>query len=432
MSILTSMYNGASGLTAHSQGLSVIGDNIANVNTVGFKASRSTFHDVLGMAIYSGSQAPGQVGLGVRFGGIDQVFTQGPLSATGRATDVALEGGGFFVVSGRFNGVEGQFYTRSGQFRVDADGYLVDPNGLQVIGYAADATGRIGSSLGPLMVAGQTLPARASTQVKVFAALDSRATPPPAWNVNQADQTSNFSTSLPVYDSLGNAHTVRIYFRNTGINGTWEWHAVVDGGSLQGGVPGTPVDVAHGTLVFSNTGALSRVTTAANTFHFRGAVPGQVVAFDFGDAMADGGTGMRGSTARAQDFAMVQLDQDGYAAGTFSQVSIASDGVLTASFSNGQRRPIGRLAIASFHAPSGLRREGGTLWSATRESGEPLIGTAGTGSRGEVVAGALEQSNVDMAEQFVQMIALQRGFQASSRIIQTSDENYVTLVQLKR
>lgn len=428
MSILTSMYSGASGLQAHSLGLAVLGDNVANVNTVGYKASRGTFSDVLGMAI-NGNQ---QIGLGVRFGGVEQVFTQGSFANTGRTTDMALEGNGFFVVSGNHNGQSGNFFTRAGQFRVDAQGMLVNGDGMKVQGYGVDAAGRISSSLGSLQLTGQTMPPKASAKVTAGAALDSRAAVPGAWNVNNAATTSNFSTSIPVYDSLGNARSVQIYFRNTGVNGTWEWHGVVDGGELQGGVKGTPVDVARGTLVFSNTGALSQVTTAANTFNFAGAAPGQAVAFDFGDPIAAGGTGLKGTTARAQPFSMNALEQDGYAAGDFSQMSISPDGVITGSFTNGQKKALGQVAVASFNAPQALRREGNAMWSITGESGEAMIGAAGTGSRGEIVAGSLEQSNVDLADQFVQMIALQRGFQANSKTVQTSDENYATLVQLKR
>jgi flagellar hook protein FlgE len=432
MSILSSLYSGASGLTAQSQGISVVGDNIANVNTVGYKASRGSFVDVLGMVAGGRGGLNSQIGLGVRFGGVDQSFSQGSFMSTGRSTDLALQGGGFFMVRGENNGHNGYYYTRAGQFHLDPAGYLVDSGGLQVQGYGADSTGRIGSSLGALQLGPRTLSPRPTGLVSAHAALDMRAAPPPAFNVIQAATTSNYSTSVPVYDSLGNEHKVQIYFRNTGVNGTWEWHGVVDGGELNGGVPGTPVDVARGTLVFSNTGALTQVTTAANTFNFTGAAPGQVVAFDFGDAIAAGGTGKKGSTALAQPFSINSLNQDGYPPGTFSQLQVGADGTVTGVFTNGQRQALGKVAVAAFPADVGLRREGNALWSATFESGEPMIGAAGTGARGQIVAGALEQSNVDLADQFVQMIALQRGFQANSKTVQTSDENYVTLVQLKR
>jgi flagellar hook protein FlgE len=431
MSILTSLYSGASGLSAQSLGISVIGDNIANVNTTGFKASRSTFYDVLGLTLQSGASSS-QVGLGVRFGGVEQLFTQGSFATTSRNTDVALQGGGFFMVQGSVNGREGTFYTRAGQFALDARGYLVNPQGLYVQGYGIDAADRLSASAGPLSIGGRTLPPRASNKFTVFAALDAREPAPPAWDVTKAAATSNFSTSVPAYDSLGNAHNLQIYFRNTGINGTWEWHVVADGGDLQGGTKGTPVDVARGSLIFGSSGALAQVNTAANTVSFAGAAPNQVLSFDFGDAIAQGGTGMKGSTALAQGHTMLRLEQDGYEPGTFSQMTIGADGTITGTFTNGQRQRLGKLAVASFNAPTGLKREGGALWSATLESGEAMLGAAGTGPRGQIVAGALEQSNVDLAEQFVQMIALQRGFQANSKTVQTSDENYVTLVQLKR
>lgn len=431
MSILSSLYSGASGLTAQSDGIAVIGDNIANVNTVGFKGSRGEFSDVLGMAIQNAAGGTSQIGLGVRFGTVEQIFNQGSFQSTGRATDVGLDGDGFFVVNGTHNGVNGDFYTRAGQFHLDSQGFLVNSDGLKVQGFGATPAGQVGTSVGALQIGGTTMAPRPTGKVTAFAALDSRADVVPPWNVAQAATTSNFSTSVPVYDSLGQTHNVQIFFRNTGINNTWEWHAVVDGGELAGGAKGTPVDAANGTLSFTNAGALQKVTSAGN-FSFVNAVPGQVVAFDFGDAIAAGGTGLKGSTAMAQTFSMSTLDQNGFGPGGFSQMSISGDGTVTGVFTNGQRRSLGRLAVASFNAPTGLRREGGSLWSATLQTGAPMVGTAGTGARGEVVAGVLEQSNVDLTEQFVEMIALQRGFQANSKTIQTSDENYVTLVQLKR
>ncbi len=432
MSITATLYSGASGLDAQGEALAVVGDNIANVNTVGFKGSRGIFDDVLGLAVQGSSGGTSQIGLGVRFGGVEQLFTQGSFQSTGKSTDVALDGGGFFMLNGNHGGVNGNYFTRSGQFHINAQGILVSADGLQVQGWGIDPTGKMSGASGPLQVAGRTQPPKASSKVSAFAALDTRAAPPPPWDTTKADSTSNFSTSLPIYDSLGNPHTAQVFYRNTGVNGTWEWHAVVDGGDIQGGTKGTPLDVAHGSLAFSNTGALSQTTTAANTFNFVGAAPGQVVNFDFGDAIAAGGSGLKGSTASAQTFTMNSLDQDGHASGNFNSLSITSDGTIEGVFTNGQHQALGRLAVASFNSETGLHREGGALWSATTASGVPNLGSASTGPRGQLVSGVLEQSNVDLTQQFVDMIALQRGFQANSKTIQTTDENYVTLTQLKR
>lgn len=432
MSILSSLYNGASGMTAQSAGIAVVGDNIANINTVGFKGSRANFADVLGLTVAGAGGQPSQIGLGVRFAGAEQVFNQGSFSNTGVGTDLALDGGGFFVVSGTYRGQSGQFYTRAGGFQLNSQGLLVNNAGLQVQGYGISPTGVVSATPGPLQVSGRSLPARATGQVQLFAALDSRVAAPPAFNVLNAAATSNSSTSLPVYDSLGQPHNMQVYFRNTGANSTWEWYGVVDGGELQGGLKGTPQIVSRGTMAFTNTGALAQAVTTQNTVNFVGAAPNQTLSFNFGDAIAQGGSGLSGSSAAAQSFSVNKLDQDGYAPGVFTQVVINGDGTLNAAYSNGQQQAIGRLAIASFASNEGLHREGGALWSATHESGQALLGTANTGGRGQVVSGSLELSNVDLTEQFVQMIALQRGFQANSKTIQASDDNYVTLVQLRR
>lgn len=432
MSILSSLYNGASGMMAQSAGITVIGDNIANINTIGFKASRGTFSDVLGLTVTNGGGQPTQIGLGVRFAGAEQVFTQGSFANTGQVTDMAIDGEGFFVVRGQHRGQSGQFYTRAGTFHLDQNNVLVNRENMQVMGFPPGVGAASTTAMGSLQLGAQTMPPRATDKVELSAALDSRAATPPAFNVLDAAATSSASSSLPVYDSLGAAHNMQIYFRNTGVNGTWEWYGAMDGAELQGGLAGTPQVVARGTMVFTNTGALAQQTTAQNTIQFKAAAPNQVVNFDFGDAIAQGGTGQKGSTAVAQSTSIKRSAQDGYAAGEFTQMTIGGNGVVTAAFSNGQRQDLGQIAVAGFSAEQGLRREGGTLWSSAPESGEAVIGAAGSSGHGQIISGALELSNVDLADQFVQMIAYQRGFQANSKTIQTSDDNYVTLVQLRR
>lgn len=430
MSILRSMNSAASGLRAHADALGVVGDNIANVNTVGFKRSRAVFQDMLGRSVAGGSAIP-QAGAGSRLGHITAMWTQGALMTTESPLDLALNGQGLFMVEGNVAGVDGRYYTRAGQFGLDAEGYLVNVDGLRLQGYPADPTGAVSGLLGDLRVQGGTLPANPTSEITVGANLDAGAEIPPPFDPTDPTGTSNFSTTTTVYDSLGNPREVTLYFRRNGAN-DWEWFALADGADVAGGTPGTPSVGASGTLTFTTDGALDAVTGTSSTWDFEGATPGQTVDFDFGDAIGAGGTGLGGITQFASPSTVNSLAQDGYGAGSVAGVAIGADGTITGVFSNGQRRVLGRVAVAHFQSYDGLERAGQGLWVETPESGEPLVGAAGTGGRGGIVSGALEGSNVDLAREFVDLIGYQRGFSANSRIITTADEMYSELVNLRR
>ncbi|MFO0553045.1 MAG: flagellar hook protein FlgE [Polyangiaceae bacterium] len=427
MSIYKAMWTGVSGLAAESQALGVVGDNVANSNTLGYKLSRAVFEDVLGGAV-------GQnIGGGVRMARAQQIFAQGTIMNTGQPTDLAITGDGFFCVKGTLDGLTGQFYTRAGDFTMDKDGYLVNPNGLKLQGYASDGNGGFAASPSDVQIPTAPLAPKPTSSVTVDANLDSRETPPTGvWDPQNPATTSNTSTSTTVYDSLGNPHSVQIYFTNTGP-GTWEYHAIVDGGELAGGTPGQNTEIATGNLTFNTDGTLQdNQVTAGGTVDFAGATPGQPLAFDFGTPIAAGGSGMDGITQFAQASAVAYQSQDGYASGSITGVQVDGNGTVMGVYSNGQTLPISQLAIAKFTSNDGLGRAGHNSWIATRASGEPVLGPPGAGGRGGVVSGALEQSNVDIAGQFVELIAHQRAFQANSKTITTADEMLQEVVNLKR
>lgn len=431
MSILRSLNTGASGIRAHGQALGVTSDNIANSSTIGFKKQRAVFQDVLGRSIGGGGALP-QAGAGAKIGHIQQMWTQGALLTTDAPTDLALSGDGFFVVDGNAGGIEGRYFTRAGQFQIDNTGRLTSPDGLRLQGYTANPDGTMGGTLGDLQVAGQTLPANPTTAVDMAMQLDSEATAiAGGFDPLDPENTSNFSSQSTVYDSLGNAHEVTMYYTNTGP-GAWDWNALVDGEEVAGGVPGVPTVGASGSLTFDTTGALATETPGPSTWDFVGATAGQAIAFDFGESIADGGTGLEGSTGYASPTTTNGLSQDGFAAGTVAGLSVSADGSVTGVFTNGQRRVLGQVAVADFTSVDGLDRGGNNLFVESPDSGEALIGAASTGGRGSVVSGALEQSNVDLGQEFVDLIGYQRGFQASSRVITTADEMYGELVNLKR
>jgi flagellar hook protein FlgE len=429
--VLKAMYSGVSGLRAEGEALGVIGDNIANVNTVGFKGQRAIFQDVLGHSILAGtsSSLPGS---GVRIGDIQQMFTQGTITNTGISTDVALSGDGFFAVKGTVDGISGNFYTRAGQFTLDKDGFLVNPNGLQVQGYAANGDGTFAASISSVKAPTSALPPRQTQAADVVANLDSSAqVPTAAWDAQDPANTANFSDTLTVYDSLGQAHTMDVYFRKT-ADGTWDWHALVSGDETNPAAPGTNVEVGTGNLTFTTDGALDTITGNTVTVDFLGATGGQAITLNLGSSIAGGGTGMDGITQYASASNVSSHSQDGYAAGDFSGIAIDGQGVVMGLYTNGQKLALSQLSIAKFRSNDGLGRAGQSLWIDTRESGPAAFGVAGSGGRGAASSGAVEMSNVDLAEEFVGLIQHQRSFSANSKTITTADEMLQELIGLKR
>lgn len=428
MSINRALYAGVSGLQAESDTLSIVGENIANTNTVGFKRARATFENVLGGAI----GAPDNIGGGVRLGRAQQIFAQGALANTGQATDVALSGDGFFVVNGTLNGLKGDFYTRAGQLTLRNDGTLVNPQGMEVQGYKPDPAGGFTSNIGSIQLSTAQLPPKATLTMSATANLDSGAVPPAlGFDPQNPGTTSNLSTSMSVYDSLGKAHTIDLYYTKT-ANGAWDVHALAKGEDV-GGTPGQNVEIGTGQLTFNTSGALQDAQwNPAPTVSFTGANPNQTIAIDVGTSIAAGGTGLGGTTQFGSASAVSAQSQDGYGSGDLAGVRVDADGTVSGIYSNGQSVAAGKLAVAKFRSNDGLTKAGQNMWLASRESGEAAFGGAGEGGRAAVVAGALEQSNVDIAEQFVDLITHQRSFQANSKTITTADQMLQELMQIKQ
>ncbi len=428
MSIFTSLYTGASGLQAHGEAIGTVGDNIANTSTVGYKSSRANFEDVLGGTAPNGQR----FGQGVRMAGVSTRFGQGSLQQTGASLDLAIRGDGFFAMAGNHDGIDGNYYTRDGQFHLDETGTVVNNGGLRLQGYLLDATGATSSTVGDLVIGGQSEP-NPTTAVNMAVNLDSASvTPVLPFDPLNPGTTSNFSTSTTVYDSLGAPHRADLFFRANGA-GAWEWHAMVDGGELTGGAPGVATEIATGTLTFTTDGALDTETMAASSASFLNATPNQAIAFDFGDAITtDLGTGLAGTTQFAGASSVTGVDQDGFGAGELVDVLISDEGVMRGVFSNGQSRDMARVALANFQAEDGLVRAGSQLFLESPSSGQALIGAAATGSRGAISAGTLEGSNVDLGSELVTMIAFQRAFSANAKTISTADEMLAEVNSLKR
>lgn len=428
--MLTSLFTAVSGMNANGTALSVIGDNVANMNTTGFKTSTAAFGDILSQQL-----GESQVGRGVLLTDVKTEFTQGTFENTASVLDLAIDGDGFFIM----RDTSGTYYGRAGQFDVDKEGYVVNPSGIRLQGYTYSASGASTSGLGDINVSSINSAPKDTETVTISANLDSRATIPLAFDVTDPNSTSNFSSSITVYDSLGNGHIVNLYFRKdteTALGNTWEWFGVVNGTDTASGA--TEVQ-AQGTLDFTNNGELdveSAVTynLASGGFDFNGgAAAGQVIDFDFGTSITtDGGSGLDGTTQFGAASTTSFQSQDGYSSGSLKSITIGIDGIMTGIFTNGQTRGIAQIALAKFISPTGLTKMGKGLYAESVGSGQPIISTPGNSGTGTVLSNTLELSNVDLAEEFVKMILSQRGFQANSRVISTSDELMVELVNLKR
>jgi flagellar hook protein FlgE len=395
--MLRSLFAGISGLRSHQTMMDVTGNNIANVNTAGFKSSQTVFQDTLSQLMQgagapqggAGGTNPAQVGLGVRVGGIFTNFTQGSNQSTGRSTDLMIQGDGFFVV--RKDGQD--LYTRAGAFNFDDLGQLVTPDGGKVMGWGA-VNGAINTnaSAAPLVLpVGTMLPPTATTKIKIGGNLSG----------DSAVGTA-ITTSMTTYDAQGNAIPVKTTFTKVSAT-TWNV-AIVDGTG--------PTAPANQTLTF-----------AAN-----GSTPSPATMTSAGGLVIDLST-----TTNYAGVATAQaLNQDGTAVGSLQAFSISPDGTLVGTFSNGLRQDLGRIAMASFNNAPGLEKVGNTAFRATVNSGVAQLGTAGAGGRGTLVGSTLEMSNVDLAQEFTNLIVAQRGFQANSKVITASDEILQDLVNLKR
>lgn len=416
--MMRSLFSGVAGLANHQTRMDVIGNNIANVNTVGYKAGRATFQDMLSQTLQGASSAgtntggtnPMQVGLGSGVASIDTMFTDGSTQSTGKQTDLAISGQGFFILKDGSN----QFYSRAGDFDFDSLGNMVVPgSGYQVMGW--NGTNGVINTTGataPIVIpVGTSMPAKASTSITYENNLNADAA------VGDA-----VSASISVYDSLGGAHKVPVVFTKSADN---TWDVSFASGATSTTIDGATFDISSATtsLVFDDTtGQLSTGTAGID-------VTG---SFSNGGTMGNLTLTVSGLTQYSGTSTLAATDTDGYAAGTLQKKTIDSTGTIVGTFSNGETQNLAQIALAVFNNPGGLTKVGDTLFEKSNNSGEPQVGTVGTGGRGGVTASALEMSNVDLSQEFSNMIITQRGFQANSKIITTSDEMLEILANLKR
>lgn len=398
-----------SGLNAASADLRVTGHNIANSGTTGFKQSRAEFADVFALA-YAGISRTA-VGSGVKLAAVTQQFTQGNIDFTGNNLDLALSGKGFFVLDDH----GARSYTREGAFQIDRDGYVVNTSGQRLQAYpvrdAMQNTFETGSLRDLRLVTTESPPrqtSRVEAQFNLAATTEDLSGTPFA---SDDPASYSFTTSLTVYDSLGQSHTAELFFRPTG-GLTWEGHLAIDGVEIGGATA----------LEFDAAGSLVNPSGTVNFGDYlppNGGAP-LSLEFDFTQATQYGTV----STINS-------LRQDGYASGRLTGVDVDKTGVVSARFTNGQSLPLGQVAIANFANPQGLQQVGDNQWVETFGAGDPLLGVAGGADFGLVQSGGLEASNVDIAEQLVNLITAQRNFQANSQVISTADAVTQTIINIR-
>jgi flagellar hook protein FlgE len=427
MGILSSLYTGVSGLVAQGEALGVVGDNIANANTVGFKASRAEFQDILSKDL-KGILGGNQIGRGTKIGAVNPILSQGNVDATEKSTDLAISGDGYFQVKGS----DGTSYTRDGSFHFDRQGYLVTNDNQRVQGFQADERGNILNRTDDIRFPRALIPAKATKEVKLDLNLDSRAEATKKFKLEDPYQTSHYSTGVQVYDSQGNSHLVTLFF-NKIADRQWEYRGIVDGKEMVGGEAGKLTEVLKGKLEFNVDGKLdSQEMTESNLNFAGGAFQDQKVKFNFGDAIKEGGKGIDGTKQYGKESDLITWHQDGAAAGTITNMSFNDQGVLTAIYSNGEAQDLSQIALAKFENPEAMFKVGNNRLKESRDSGLAALGTSGRAGRGKLFAKSLERSTVDMAAEFVNLIQNQRGFQANAKTITTTDQLLEEVIQLKR
>jgi len=469
-----SFSTGLSGLRAAQNDLNVTGNNISNASTVGFKRSRAEFADVYAASI--AGTGGNTVGSGVLLQAIAQQFTQGTISFTQRALDIAINGRGFFILN---DGGE-RIYTRAGIFGVDRDGFVVSNTGSRLVGYAANSSGEI--DLGnetDLRIQAFDLPPNQTTEVQLTFNLDATQEAPDAGLFQYFDpndqRTFNHASSLTLYDSEGIPHVATLYYRKdqpdpaieTGVNNDWYVWVEIDGTLVNnnpanatdpdmppylppGGTAGVDDEFRAFKIQFNEDGSLD---PAANRLVIDDWVPALQIQSELNSnaepAGPNGGAAapvfngavdvgfsdfvidISGSTQYGDDFNIGSLRQDGYGPGQLVGTEISDNGVLFARYTNGQTLTLGQILLADFPNAQGLTPLGDTTWGESFESGQPVPGLAGTGAFGALQAGALEDSNVDISEELVNLIIAQRNFQANAKTIETNNAITQTVINIR-
>ena len=419
-----SFQQGLSGLNAAARNLDALGNNISNASTVGFKASQTQFSDVFANSLSGGGGS--QTGIGTQVATVAQQFSQGNVTSTNNPLDVAINGQGFFRLSNQGTTI----YSRNGQFQLDNQGFLVNASGANVTGRPAINGVLTGGTLANLQIPAANLSPQVSTNIGIGVNLDSRAVAIASGVAFNPAVPASFtqSTSLTLYDALGNEQNLGLYFRKTAGNAWDVYGTITNPNGVTATLTGSGAAGQLGALTFNpSNGALATSTVAlpAITTAQLGTGAVNLAAVSSTDFL------FTGSTQFGTAFGVNQLAQNGYASGRPAGFSIGSDGVITGRYSNGQTLQLGQIELSNFRNPNGLQPLGNNSWSETPDSGQPLPGAPGSGSLGVLQASAVEDSNVDLTQELVAMITAQRSYQANAQTIKTQDQILQTLINLR-
>jgi flagellar hook protein FlgE len=440
MAISQALYTGVTGLSVMSDGMSVVANNIANANAKGFKKDRAEFEDMLSSDLSTGSGG-GQIGRGARMRAVRTLHTQGGLAVTDNLTDMAIQGNGFFVLSNASTEVQesaGRFFTRVGSFVFDKDGYLSDPSGGRVMGFMTTKAGNLSSRLQEVRIETNSIPPKKTDKIVMDVNLDARIKPTEGeFDIMNPETNSQFNNTMTVFDSHGRGHPLTVFYTRvpTSEGIEWKWNACVDSKDVIDPPEGQDYVLgSSGSIKFDAKGNLTEETFDGGAINFsEGAEPGQVIELDFGQNMGlEKGNGLNSTRSISAKSVTNFHSQNGYEAGNIKSLKIELDGSIRGIYTNGVQRQLGAVGLASFENQDGLLKAGRNLFYATLDSGPAKIGLAQSGTRGAVYASTLEESNVDLAQEFVNMIMTQRGFQANSRSITTTDSMIEEVVNLKR
>jgi flagellar hook protein FlgE len=456
-----SFQQGLSGLSAASKNLEVIGNNISNANTIGSKSSRAEFSDLYSSAAGGG----GSVGIGTRVSAVTQDHSQGSITTTGNNLDLAVNGGGYFQVADLSQAATGGdtpvMYTRNGQFKSDRLGNIITNDGLRLLGYKAeDGVITAAGKPVPLTVPDAVLAPKPTTKIGLELNLDAAdIAPDPTVDFSDVDETTyNYSSTLKVFDNAGQSVELEYYFRKqAGTANSWEVHVTTpdpadptknvpvattpalpvltfsaDGSTLVSGTPVVIDGATFSTLLNAREALRNGGAGSGVTYEFGGEItderPNPQIDINFGP---DELSGLKGTTQRAGDYAITNQDEDGYARGTLTGFSFDKEGILTAEYSNGKSQQTAQVVLTSFRNPQGLISMGGNVWSEGADAGAKYTGVPGSGNLGEISAGALEESNVDLTSALVSLITAQRTYQANAQTIKTQDQVLQTFVNMR-
>lgn len=406
-----SFQQGLSGLNATSKSLEVIGNNIANAGTYGAKAARAEFADLYARSLGGANAA----GIGVQVANIAQQFSQGGIVSTNNLMDVAINGDGFF----QMQDTSGQMlYSRNGQFKLDSDGFIVNGAGHRLLGYPVDNVGNLVTQVrSQLQLPTVGIAPKATEEIKFEMNLDSRKTAVAGAIDYDDPKTYHNATSVRIYDAKGQPVDVTLYFQKTGTD---SWNIYTTAPDVNG--DGTPEQIDVSAVTFDSNGLNPSVTSLTLN------IPGGGAAYD---PISNVKLDLAGLTQFGGNFGVTDVSQDGYAPGQLTQLTIEEDGIITARYSNSMTQTAGQIELSNFRNPQGLKSMGGNVWASSFASGDPIAGVPGSATLGLLKSGALEESNVDMTAELVNMITVQRLYQANAQTIKTQDSVLQTLVSLR-